>query len=471
MFVVDSVVFQGNSDFARFRVGSDCIRMSHLDPAARQDLLNDVVKKVFACARYTPPSTQGLRISFQGRSLVVSSKTSTQTIDLNIEQQECISKLLQRSLALVRNTQVSQDRAPAPESAPAVARIEQMSDPCRTPAYVKAMGPCVATVSLSKNVLSLAGVESPAVTGLGFLNGVGGLGVGIFDWIGGVSEEERSRDIHDEEGHRRAVAKILYGQTQTAGAALFFAEKGCELSSTSAAAIAGISLGTAALFFSGVASITGLFLSSLGMWRCAKFRERIDEYFTRPNLTEEQRVIGALRFLQDLISVTPEERLGIEKMIENQHPEKSPAEQKELIEKTLSDLVETKVAYVKRRSSIRSLRLIMDKSDGIIQKIQEPKTRAVGITEGKELIQAIHRQSVFKACLYAIGAFAGLLGMAALIAGIICTCGTLPLALASAAALIWLALAIYNVIAPHFKHCEAGYGALPAADGQHIPGL
>jgi hypothetical protein len=461
VFIVVSVV--SKTVFAQFRSGSSCVDTSHLSSEARRGIIDETVKKVFQSAHLAPPEGS-LHLSLKGRRLTVLQQGVRQEIELSSSQREEIAKVLQRSMSFARTTRFSM--APDLDSSVApAAEMAHANHPNRLPAAVRAVGPTAASISLTRNLLSLGGMETPFVDGLGVAGGILGAGIGAVDWKTGLGEHERAQRAGDGEGYRRAEGRILYGQTEAASAVLFLAEEGCAATSTESAAAAGAAIGTAALFFSGIASIVGCIMSLLGIYRCSIFKDRIRALMNHPSLSEEQRLFGAIGYLQELISITSEERLAIEKKVDAEHPK--DREQRILEEN--NRLIEKKIAWLKRRTSAKSVEMILGMSGDILEKMQNPATRSIAIKEAKSLIGAIEHDISVKMLIHSLGLAASLLGIAALIVGMVCTGGLAPLILTTIAAVLWLALALYNVIAPLFQKNEnIAYGALPAADGQHI---
>jgi hypothetical protein len=310
----------------------------------------------------------------------------------------------------------------------AAAEIESRCHLHQVPWAVNSYAASAAGLSFFHKFLRAATPRWQGLARLGIGTAAMGLGIGAFDWRSASREQALARRIGDGEGDSRAAVKIAYGQCETGASAFFLASQGCQLWPGAAGL-----LGMGAYAFSGAASFIGLVLSSIGLWRCRDFQEKVESCLHRPDLTPEERVAAALSYLEELISVTPQERSDLEGKIGQ-----------------IENLVRRKASCLKRRSSSCALRLILDGSEKIARKIADPATRGAGIREGQALVLRVLRESRIKTAIHAAGFAASLLGLAALIAGIICASALLPVSLLIASATLWLALAIYNLVAPIF---------------------
>lgn len=154
---------------------------------------------------------------------------------------------------------------------------------------------------------------------------------------------------------------------------------------------------------------------------------------------------GAVQFLKDSIIVTPEERLALIHEIDQKCPQRTLEQKEKLLQQKIADLTEVKVKYMKRRTSNRSLQLILSQADRILAKLADPATRVEGIQEAAILVNAIQKENKIKMNLYILGFFAALItlvGMAIMFFG---TAGVLPFVFYSTAGTIYLCLTIYTI--------------------------
>ena len=255
--------------------------------------------------------------------------------------------------------------------------------------------------------------------GEGILGGI----IGVCNWRTGVQELKNSLAINDSEGVQRSNLKINEGRVGIAGVLLFGIQKGCEYSPTAAASIAGISFGFASIIFSAISAIIGLSICLLGIVRCWKFRNELKDL-------SETQLIDKLNFLKN----------------------GSPVDR----------------AQTKRRTSSKALSLIEQHASTILQDIQgqdpngqDPNRKIVGIENGRKLIEIVRRESLHKALLYGIGAAVSMLYLAAIVSGVACSFGMLPILLSLVSMLFWLIFYINQWIAPLVKHYENNFIARP----------
>jgi hypothetical protein len=185
-------------------------------------------------------------------------------------------------------------------------------------------------------------------------------------------------------------------------------------------------------------------LSYLGWTRCHTFNERLNEYLENRQLSEVQRLQGALRFLKGKISATPEEIDEIKANIEKEHPGLGVSEKEELLKQALTHLAERKVKYLKRRTSNKSLVLIQNQLDSILAKLADEKKRPEGIKEAALLIHKIQNENRIKMGLFVLRLIASLISLAAFLMITFATLGIAPFILYGVAGAIFLGMRIYT---------------------------
>jgi hypothetical protein len=154
---------------------------------------------------------------------------------------------------------------------------------------------------------------------------------------------------------------------------------------------------------------------------------------------------GALRFLKAKISVTAEEIEELRTKIETEHSQLNRAEKEARLRQAISHLAEAKVKYLKRRTSNKSLQLILSQIDPILTKLDDEKTRSEGIKEGTLLIQKIQNENRIKMALFVLGFIAALISLAGLVLMTFASSGlVLPFVLYGVAGAIHLGMRVYT---------------------------
>lgn len=301
------------------------------------------------------------------------------------------------------------------------------------------------TLSLTRDVIRSIpefGPEHALAHNLAFPAGAIWAGFAVREVKGGYADYNRAVEIGDKEGKNRAVGRLSTGTLGMFGAGFFLAGK--TASSTGAAALATGALSLIGDVCFGVGSVVGMGLSSLGIYRCHTFKKRLNEYDQNPQLSKEQQVRGSLEFLRDLLVITQEERLELVQKIDQEHPKATDEEKAELLKKGLADLAEVKVKYLKRRTSNKSLELILTQVEPILSKLQNPETKEEAIREADELIRSVKKETNWKIALYTIGLIASIISFVAVILADIFSLGTLPFIISGVASVIFLMLTAYN---------------------------
>ena len=101
--------------------------------------------------------------------------------------------------------------------------------------------------------------------------------------------------------------------------------------------------------------------------------------------------------------------------------------------------------YMKRRTSNKSLFLILTKADTLLAMLGCKETCAEGIKEASILIHTIQQESKIKLSLYTLGFIAATLSFIGMIIMSVMSAGLLPFVLYGIAGTIYLAVTIYTV--------------------------
>ena len=301
------------------------------------------------------------------------------------------------------------------------------------------------TLSLIRNILCALpdiGPNDSIVSHLGYYAGISWTFFAIRELDNGLIEHKRSKVIGDEEGIRRSEARILSGGIVSTASFGYLMGKICNTYISQGAAA--ISMGVSNVLF-GIGSFLAMGVSLVGALRCHRFNDRLNEYYLNTKLPEVERVKAALKFLKECIVVTPEEREELIQQIEKDYPDWSNELKEKLLKQKLVDLTETKVKYMKRRTSSRSLLLILRDVDNILAKLENSKTVVEGGVRATELINTIQKESRLKQTLYVLGFVAALVSFVAMLLLTFGSFGMLPFVLYGITGTIYLLITAYTV--------------------------
>lgn len=348
------------------------------------------------------------------------------------------------------------------------------------------------SLSLYRRIVAVRyGPDSPFSKQLGYYAGSIWSAVFWKELIDGINEHERAKAIGDTEGSTRAWYKAVSGGALLAASLCYLAGKVID-EKVSLEIGAHVLSASSLLFCAG--SLVGIITSALGVVRCERFNNRLSEYLQNPNLTEVERMRGAWTFLKDSLVVSAEEKEAFEKEVEAQYDHLSPETIEKLIRKSITEDVEAevkeakdknpafkmtkeekkalvdsrmqsldragekaelvkiliknkteaKIKYMKRRTSTKSLQLILGNADEILAKLNSKSVRVQreGVVKATQLIDVIQKENRTKMLLYAIGTIASIISFI----GLVCmpfTAALFPFVLCGIASSIYLALAIY----------------------------
>lgn len=296
-------------------------------------------------------------------------------------------------------------------------------------------GPLCRTGSLAKRILqTVPELSLGALSGvLGGVTSLFGLAGSHLDWREAVREERHSIELGDLEGQKKSEAKKVLGRLELAAGSLFLTDMGVRTFSPEAGAISGATAFPVAVYLSGLASTIGLIVSAHGFARCRSFQR---------NLKEMESPEEALKFLQSLLLFDLNEIHDLEKRYGKG----------EAFERAYRNGIEKKVRILKRRTSGKSLLLILNQSEEILRDLRISTKRQEALQKATTLVQMVLKENQFKTALFATALTASLLGLASLVLGAVVSSGAfVSTALGMAAASIWLALALYNWVATSKK--------------------
>jgi hypothetical protein len=287
----------------------------------------------------------------------------------------------------------------------------------------------------------LFGPHDPIVNHLGYYAGTFWTFFSLRELSTGWAEYQRSKAIGDPEGLSRGKIALVSGGLCSVASISFLTSR--IFDSFSAVGAAGVALGLADMLF-GVGSLLSMGSSISSAYRCHKFNERLKEYLEHPKLNAVQKMQGALKFLKESVSVTAEEREDLVKEVAQMHPDWPEDKRWALIEQKLADLTEVKVKYMKRRTSNKSLYLILTQTDALLAKLADPKTQTDAVFESCMLLEAVQKENKTKMALYILGLIAALISFVAMLIATFLTAGALPFVLYGIAATLYLSMTLYS---------------------------
>lgn len=429
------------------------VAISHLDssqiyPAHRQSIQESITKIFHDTFGETATQKFPLRVRFDlGRAIL---QGGAQEIPLKkgpeLKRLKRILEYYQHAELLPRlELPPSEELARSAESQKSVEAVSQASLPGSNGNILAGMRLADDTLSVTRNLMyafPLFGPDNSVADHLGYYAGIFWTFFAFREFDDGVQEYERSVQIGDLEGRRRAKSRLLSGSLVGVGSLSYLAAKVSDTFSLTN--VSPYLLGASNLLF-GVGSLLAAGTSYLGALRCLRFNQRLGQYIDHPHFTQKEKMKGAVEFLKACISVTAEEKEEAAARIEKEHPDWSRELKEQLLSQRLADLTEVKVKYMKRRTSNRSMKMILEKSDEILRKLSDPKLEQEGIEEAFHLIKTVQKDSTIKMILYILGIIAALLSFVAMVMTTISTAGSLPFILYGISGGIYLAMTIYSV--------------------------
>ena len=251
-------------------------------------------------------------------------------------------------------------------------------------------------------------VVSQAGKILGLFNGAIWLGLGVSDLYTGAQDLQSAREIDDQEGALRAKARIWSARSVWVGAAFDVGTRITNLAS-SAPVVQTVSqsLEIVATNFFGWSSLIGIAMALLSFFRCYQFRNRLlIDYLDGGGAlarSDNQKIQAAVKYLQDQVAIAPEDREKIRSEILQAGKVSQDSVDQEL-DRRVSQLAQKKIAYFKRRASLKAARLVLAAS--------KPGT-TLTLEQAKTLIQEVLKQGEKKMILNAVTVLAAIIGLMA----------------------------------------------------------
>lgn len=250
------------------------------------------------------------------------------------------------------------------------------------------------------------------------------------DFLAGYLVEKNGKKMLDEavkfedtEGIRDGKVLYYQGKLLKYGSVVLGASLATQLVAdkllTGVVASQALVLGTV-LGMGGLIAVLGYALGSAGYvgynaFRCMKFRRSLNQQLNHPG-EEHEKLRAALEYLQGLLIPEDEDVLRIIEKVKNDKSIPLDKEE-EVIEKKIENLFISRVQYLIRRCGTRSVRQIIEKAPGLIEKLQseDRQVRKKAIEESKKLISTVKKENLQKTILYTILFIAALLGIIALL--------------------------------------------------------
>lgn len=405
---------------------------SHLPKTLKASVRENLSQKISQIVAI--PFERAKNFSLEGNTLTVLEKSGHSiSIPLNDEQAKKVGRVIARAIGFIRNT--GDFEYGSAHRKEAVFSLLPPPDSFRTAAKAFVLGPLDKGMALCRDAMVACSLRSGGGTIARSLGGAVGaieLASGIFE-IGESEEAMAEADkVGDREGYERAEARLVQSQMEVAAGTTFIAQSVWAFAAPGMGSLAGAVCVPLFMLFMTIGSVIGVALPVLGIQRCKTFLDELDEYLENPDLTKEQRVSGALRFLQEMTSLSPEEEGALGGS------------------QAAGALLESKLHHAKRRTSLQSLVSIANTSEELLRQIADPATRAGGLKQALTLIGQVKKASYSKIALNGCAIFAIAIGFSAILAGLILTGGSLPLLLTLGAGAFCLVLSLYCWIAREF---------------------
>jgi hypothetical protein len=279
----------------------------------------------------------------------------------------------------------------------------------------------------------------------------------------GLEEYRASKKIGDAEGLHRAESQIASGALLSHASALLISQKAILLAGTAQTAAVGVGLAGHSFFGAGMALAIGM--AGWGIYRSAKFRWQLDKLANDPSCTEAERMQNTLVYLKELIVPSSQEVLIIKKKLEKENPLKSHYWIERELNRQVSGRIETNLKYLKRRTSSRSLKLLLDPAKGIgpiLSKLDQTATRGEGAQEARALIEELQKDNLRKIGLFTVSLLIAAISLAAVILMSAFSFGTLPIILYIVATVLSLCIVAHRQLG---KAPESEQTDLPAPVG------
>lgn len=418
------------------------------------DSTEQCLKKIFRKHFSAPPEKAEFKVKFQIDKPVL----CYQGKEVPLENSEALKRIArtvrcyQHSGHLPRLDFKSEAKSIAEsKSKKSTSAVHGSSIPGTSGQILAGVGIAQKAISLTKNILlahQASAMKNPIIAPINISYGyyTGGFQT-IFamkEITSGVTGYIKSKTIGDGEGIRRSQASILTAGVVATASVGYLIGNACAACLSKAPASA-ILLGGSTAFF-GLGSLLGIGSSLLGAFRCSTLNKRINEYRYNTKLSEAERLKASLKLLKECISVTPEEKEKLSLQIEKENPDSSKEFKENLLKQMLSDLTETKVKYMNRRTSSKSLMLLLNKADDILKKLESSESVVEGIVKATELIDTIQKEIRIKQSLCILGSVAAIVSFVAMVFISIGTFGALPFIFYGISAGMYLLISIYTAM-------------------------
>lgn len=330
-----------------------------------------------------------------------------------------------------------------------LSRVKEPAGTKLSSKMVTALSVTDVSASLVRHILQATpsvGPKHSSVSGLGCLSSGIGVLLGSSVTVGsGISDFHKAHSIGDGEGMRRSGSQIVSGAVGTNSSALYLAHE------TAAASLSGITV--AADVLCGVGSVINMGISGVGVYRCARFRSRIDGHMETKALPEKERVAKTLRFLKEKIVPTEPEIARIAEEVKARYPDWSEKARADETKKQILDLGEVKFRYFKRRTCQATAARALKEIDKHLSGLQYGRPNA--LEEAKSFIQEVKKRNLQKIILTSIVLATSLIAFAGLIAGTFFSMGSLPFILYAISSAIALAILLYPLVVENLGASKA----------------
>lgn len=209
---------------------------------------------------------------------------------------------------------------------------------------------------------------------------------GFFGILNGNEIEKDSKKIGDIEGQKEGRQKILRNVLSIIGTIIDFIGKTLIQAGN---ALLKVVLGTIASVIFFIVTLYALLKYSYLWIEALVFKRKFSKYTENQKLTIEQRMLSALKFLKNRVTVTNEEAYDILNKVREQNPISSDYKIKKLAHDEISKKLLTKVKRFERRVGDGLVGPIQENVDKILKNPKDPNN----IKKAELILKKVHYKS------------------------------------------------------------------------------
>lgn len=206
--------------------------------------------------------------------------------------------------------------------------------------------------------------------------------IGFFGILNGLEIKSDSNKIGDIEGRSEGKQEILSNLLAYLGIMLKVFSDTFAVAIGSLAASALITVSTC-IFIIVIISVTAKYIS-LAL-KAKLFQRKLSQYTNNKKLTEQQKMIAALKFLKNKVTITPEEANKILVKIRKENPTLKDYEIEELVHVEITKKLLTKIKRFERRAGSNVTNYLQQNVDEILKDPTNPEN----IEKAKKILEIV----------------------------------------------------------------------------------